>query len=117
MKHYLIKGQSATIQSTVYTDDGNQKANLTSATITFMLKANPTDLDSQALLTKNVGTGVTIINPTEGICSILLTASDTNTLSYQSLYFEILVKLSTGAYIRTGIEELILNKNLIKTLN
>lgn len=117
MKYFVTKGQTAKIESTVFTDDGLTLANLTNASIQFMLKKNPSDPDSQALLTKNVGSGVTITNPTGGICQVTLTAADTNGLSFMSLYFEILVKLTDGTYIRTGMHEIVLNKTLINTLN
>lgn len=117
MKYFLNKGQTAKIESVVFTDDGLTTANLTSASIQFMVKKNPADPDSQAVLTKSVGSGVVITNPTAGICQTTITASDTNNLSYLSLYFEILVKLSDGTYIRTGMHELVLNKTLITILN
>lgn len=117
MKYVLIKGQTARIVSTVYTDEGLTVANLTGALVRFMVKKNPADPDGSALLTKNIGTGVTVISAAEGTLECALTASETNGLSYPSVYFEILVKLSNGTYIRSGIEELIFTKNLIQTLN
>lgn len=117
MKYFVTKGQTAKIESTVFTDDGLTAANLTGASIQFMLKKNPADPDSQALLTKNVGSGITITNATAGICTVTLSAADTNGLSYLSLYFEILVKLTDGTYIRTGMHEIVLNKTLINILN
>lgn len=117
MKYFLTKGQTAKIESVVFTDDGLTAANLTGSAIRFMMKKNPADPDSAAVLTKNIGTGVIITNATAGICQVTLTAADTNSLSYLSLYFEILVKLSDGTYIRTGMHEIVFNKTIIQTLN
>lgn len=117
MKYVLLKGQTSKIQSTVYTDNGLSSANLTGASIQYMFKKNPSDLDSVALLTKNIGSGVTIISASDGTVECLLTAADTNTMSYPSIFFEILVKLSNGNYIRSGIEEIVFTKTLIQTLN
>ena len=117
MKYFVNKGQTAKIESVVFTDDGLTTANLNGSSIRFMLKKNPADPDSQALLTKNIGSGIDITNATGGICQVTLTAADTNNLSYLSLYFEILVKLADGTYIRTGMHEIVLNKTLINNLN
>jgi hypothetical protein len=116
MKYTITKGQTTILESVVYTNNGLATANLTSASVSFMVKKNVADLDAEALITKSVGSGIVITDAVNGVLQITLNASDTNDLSYQSLFFEILVKLSNGTYIRTGMEELIINRNLIKTL-
>jgi hypothetical protein len=116
-KTTITKGTSLTIQSTVYTDNLVTKANLTGATVTALFKKRFDDTDANALLTKSVGTGVTLSDPTVGRCDVALLASETNDLSYGSIFFEILVKLASGQYIRSGIEEIVLEQNVVKTLN
>jgi hypothetical protein len=117
MKYTITKGQTTILESVVYTNNGLATADLTSSSVSFMVKKNVADLDAEALITKTIGSGVTITDAVNGVLQVTLTASDTNDLSYQSLFFEILVKLSNGTYIRTGTEEIVLVRNLIKTLN
>lgn len=114
----IIKGSTVVIQSNVYLDQNElYAANLTGATVTVLFKKNPRDTDAQALLTKSVGSGVSLTLPLEGILKTLLLASDTNTLSFTVLYYEVLVKLVGDVYIRSGVQEIQLLPNNIKILN
>jgi hypothetical protein len=118
MKAEVVKGSTVKIESTVYSDiDLNLAVSITGSTITVLVKKSPNDLDAVALLTKTIGTGVTIIDGPAGRFDTLLAASELNDLSYSSIYFESLCKLSTGEHIRSGIEEIVIRPNLIKTLN
>lgn len=113
----IVKGSTIRINSVVYSDNGITVASIVGATITAMFKKSHTDLDSAAVLVKTVGSGVTITDGVNGACETLLAAADTNGLSYTRLYFELLVKLSNGEHIRSGITELELEPNVVKTLN
>ena len=114
----VIKGNTAKITSTFYLDDAKtQVANLTGATVRCMIKRHVNDPDSAAIVTKNVGSGVTLTLPALGICETLLSAGDTNGLSDSKVYLEIVAKLSDGiTYIRSGVEELVLRQNIAKVL-
>lgn len=118
MKTEVVKGSTVAIQSTVYADiDNTIPADITGADITVLVKKLASDPDSATLITKVVGGGVTITSGPEGLCETILSALDMNNLSYNSVFYEILVNLATGVYIRSGVEEIVLKPNLIKTLN
>lgn len=114
----IIKGASFKLQHTVYSDlELLLPTNITGATISTMFKKNIQDLDSSALFTKTVGAGVTITDGLNGLCETIVNATDTDNLSFDKLYFEILVKLPSGDYIRSGIEYVEVSQKLIKVLN
>lgn len=114
----IVKGSTFKLKHTVYADfDSLSPADITAATISVMFKKNEQDPDSGALFTKAVGSGVTITNGSGGLCETVVAATDTNSLSLSRLYFEILVKTSSGDHIRSGIERIEMDVKLIKTLN
>lgn len=112
----LVRGTSAVIQSTVYIDECKTVADLTGANIVVMFKKNHNDKDTEALYTKTIGTGVVVVDAINGRFDTQLLASETNGLSLSYLYFEAQVKLASGQYIRTGVEQIVLVDNLIKQL-
>jgi hypothetical protein len=116
MTFEIIKGKTFRIQSVVYTDEGITPANLAGATAKFLVKKNVADPDSSALINKTIGQGITIISESEGLLETLITATDTNNLSYKVLYFELVVKLANGNIIRNGIDEFVIEKNIVNTL-
>jgi len=111
-----VKGSSIKIESVVYLHD-QVIANISGADITVMVKKNVNDPDSAALITKTVGSGVTIVDGGNGRFDTVITAAETNTLSVSKVHIEALVNLTTGEYIRSGIENIELEPNLIKVLN
>jgi hypothetical protein len=113
-----VKGSTIKITTTFYLDAAKTLiANLTGATVRFMIKRQVNDPDSTAIITKNVGSGITLTLPLLGICETLIVAADTNALSDSKVYFEIVAKLADGVtYIRSGSEELILKSNVAKVL-
>jgi hypothetical protein len=113
----MIKGSSIQIIGTVYRDLAQTEvANLTGASITFVIKNDPRDTDAQALVTKTIGAGVTIVDAVNGSYSVDLTAANTNGLSYSKLSYETVVKLSDNTYIRTGVKTIELGDNVLKNL-
>ena len=108
----IVKGATAQIQATVYTDDRITPANLTGASITIIFKKNARDLDSAALFSITPA----ILSAGDGTIEGELTAAQTNDLSYPVLYFEIIAKLSGGSFIRSGEQELRLCTNVLKVL-
>lgn len=118
MKFFIKKGTSFRMTSVVYTDSENLiPANLTGATITAMLKKNLLDNDTKALFSKSIGTGVTVLSEPDGTLETEILATDTNNISYQVVFFEVLVKLANGNYIRSDTEEIVLEKNIVNVLN
>lgn len=113
----IIKGQSVSIISTVYSNwTGNPAtstiADITGSTIKMYVKVRETDLDAAAVLTLN---GAVTDGP-NGICTVPIAASDTNALSYTDIFYEIVVKLADGTYQRNGVQLFNLKPNLGKTL-
>lgn len=115
MANSIIKASTSKIIFTVLNFD-SIPAILTGSSITCLIKKDRNDPDIQALLTKTLLDGVSIISATDGKGEVLLSSTDTN-LSFQKIYFEILVKLSTGTHIRSGVQEIAIQPNVIKVLN
>ena len=112
MRYAIIKGATARLRATVYTDDGVTAANIAGASITIIFKKNARDLDSAALFSITP----TVLSAGDGTIEGELTAAQTNDLSYPVLYFEIIAKLSGGSFIRSGEQELRLCTNVLKVL-
>ena len=89
MKLEIVKGATARIRATVYTDDGITLANLTGATLTAIFKKNARDLDADALFTNTPA----VVSAGDGTTETTVTAAQTNDLSYPVLYFELVGKL------------------------
>jgi hypothetical protein len=108
------KGKSFRIVSTIYTDDGIVLADLDGCDAKALLKKDETDRDSQAVATFTLVSGMTVMP--ESKIETVVPASVTNDLSYPVLYFEILVKLADGNYIRSDTDEIQIKRNIINTL-
>jgi hypothetical protein len=113
----IVKGSSFDILATVYSNwtgdtATSTLANLTGATIQAYFKNRQGDLDSAAVFNK-VGS---IVSAVDGTLKVTVAASDTNGLSQQKLYYEVVVKMADGTFIRTGVVELFLDGNVLKTL-
>jgi hypothetical protein len=117
MEKAFIRGSSLTIESTIYKDQAKTEiADITSATIFCIVKKRPEDLDSEALFSKSVGSGITIVTPLAGRCDITFTATDTN-ITFKQCYYETVVKLADGVtVIRNGINEVRVYGNVRKAL-
>lgn len=114
----MIKGETKKFRARVYSDwtglaATSTKANLTGATTKGYFKNRDTDSDAAAVATKD-GVNFDAVN---GVVDVTLAAGDTNALSQQKLWMEIVVKLADGTtYIRSGARELVLLPNVGKTL-
>jgi hypothetical protein len=112
----MIKGASFQITATVYQDQNRTAAQpLTGGSVTVVFKKSANDTDAQALFTKTVGSGVTLTDAGNGVFTCDVLASDTNGLSYQTIYWEAVVKVGS-TIIRNGIKELTIEGNVLKTL-
>ena len=73
----MWSGDDKTITVTVY-DNDDVVVDITGATITWELSLN---VDSAALISKTVGSGITLSDPTNGVFTITLDPTDTDSLS------------------------------------
>jgi hypothetical protein len=113
----IIKGATLDILHVVYVDpEGVTPANLTGATMRTMVKARQNDSDGSALITKNIGSGITITDAANGKATTRIDAADTNSLSYEEVFIETQCKLSDGRIIRSGAERFQLLPNVQKVL-
>lgn len=114
----ITRGQTVPIRTKFYTDKNNGiLANLTGATIKFIVKKNSRDTDTDALYTKLVGSGITVLSPlTGGEIETILTAADTNVIAQNKIYVEGIAKLSDLSFVRTGIDEIEVEGNVLKVL-
>lgn len=110
----VIKGETLNIKSKVYLDvDQRLLANCTGSTSTMMVKAREGDSDASAIITK----AGSISDGPNGEISFSFSAAETLALpSYHKVVFEIVVKLADGTFIRTGVDDLYLLSNVLKTL-
>lgn len=117
MEKAFIRGATCTIQATVYIDQTKTvPANIGGATIFCIVKKRPEDLDTEALFSKSVGSGIIIVDALNGRCDINFTATDTN-LNLKQCYYEIVVELADGVtVIRNGINEIKIYGNVRKML-
>lgn len=114
----ITRGRDFSFTTIFYRDYDNKiVADLTGATvIQVMFKSNPADLDASKLFTKSVGSGVTVVNATQGQIQTKVAAVDTNALTQNIVYYEEIAKLSDGTYVGGGTKSFKVNGNVIKTL-
>ena len=81
----IYNGNDTTLTFTVYTDATlTTPINLTGITAaTFLLKTKLTDQDAAAIVTKKLGSGVTVTNAAGGVLTVTLAAADT--VAYQTM--------------------------------
>ena len=105
---------------------GTTAVNLTGATAAlFSLKVDPAAVDSTALITKTLGSGITIPTPTDGKAIVKLTSADTLAISIQSrsvitpvgtsvidgsrcFHMGCYVTLASGSVIYSGTQQIII---------
>lgn len=117
----IVKGETASIDGTVYSywsgvASTSTVANVTGGAVSCLVKRNYTDADNQAVLTL----AGSVVSGPAGTVTVPIAASDTNALTEISQnqvdwYFEILVKVGT-TYYRTGVQFLTILPHAIKTL-
>ena len=99
----LKYGNSANLVVAVKDKDGVLVTNLSTAvTVKFMVKVKKTDLDSNAVISKDLTSGITVDDPSAGYLTIVLSALDTSVdprryfiaiqINYASSSFEIYLK-------------------------
>lgn len=90
-------------------------ANLAGATVKCYIKKRPDDADTEVLIPV-ANLVVTITDAGNGLCEVAIAPVDTNTLSYQKVFYEVVAKTAGGAYIGNGVGELEIKPNVGKTL-
>jgi hypothetical protein len=116
----MIKGRSTILECVVYSKWTGQAstsipANLASATVKCYIKKRPDDDDTQVIIPV-VNLVATITDAVNGLVEITVAPADTNVLSYQKVYFEVVAKTAGGAYIGNGVGEIEIKPNVGKTL-
>ena len=107
----VVRGRTLIIESTVYAYRP-LVANLAGATVQTMFKINARDADVDALYDKTA----TITDALGGVCQTVLSAAETLTLTQDKVFVEVVAKLSDGTFIGSGITELEVEGNVLKTL-
>lgn len=105
----MWSGDSKKLRFTVIDDAGAAK-NLTGAAIVW--KAAKTAGSSTALITKSVGSGITITDPTGGLFEVRLDPADTASLS-GDFYHEAQVTDALGDVATVAIGRIRINADLV----
>lgn len=70
--------------------------NVTGWTLSYMLKRNITDIDSEALITKTTTSGIALTTPASGIVTVTITDTDTENLAEGDVYYQELKRTGDG---------------------
>ena len=95
----IIRGDDRTLNITI-TEDGSV-LDITGYTLFFTVKSCLTDIDTAALISKDVTTHT---NPTLGVTQVVLTNTDTD-LTPDTYFYDMQLKTDTGSIISTGVGE------------
>jgi hypothetical protein len=74
----MFSGDDKSLAVTVYAEDGITPVDITGFTVTWILSARPTG--SVAIVTKTVGSGITLTDPGNGVFTVTLADTDTDAL-------------------------------------
>ena len=112
----IKKGNSATL--TVAVRDGNKELidNLSSATaILFMVKTSKTDPDIDAIISKSVGAGVTVDDPSTGYVKIELLPTDTDQ-TINSYYMALQIEWGAASHYEIDLsdETFVITQDIIR---
>lgn len=101
----IKRGNSATLQFEVRDQDDVLVSDLATAiAVKFMLKKFATDTDLEAIVSKSLGDGVTVDDPSTGFISVALTSTDTD-IDARKYYFALQVEYSATNKIEINIKE------------
>lgn len=117
MEIHIERGRDATIECTVYSlwtgqASSSVVANITGATVKAYIKKRSGDPDADALAVIDA----TLTTPLSGICQVTVLASLSNPWNYQRLVIEVVAKTAGGQYIGNGVNDLVIDPNVGKTL-
>ncbi len=85
----ITRSDDETLDIVVTNQDTGAVVNLTGATLKWMAKRRRTDADVDALITKAIGTGVTVTNAVGGVAEVAIAAADTNAITPGAYYWEL----------------------------
>ena len=108
----MIKGSSFKVIANVYLDRSRSLANVAGSTVQLIVKKSFNDSDALALFSVN---GV-VSDASTGEVQAGLTATQTNTIKYPMIYWEIVVKLLDGSVIRSGVSKEPVESNVLKAI-
>ena len=75
----IKKGNTVDLEFTIKDSDGTLVINLSTVVdVKFMAKNEPTDADVDAVISKSLGDGITVDDPSTGIVKVALTSTDTS---------------------------------------
>jgi hypothetical protein len=104
----VYAGEIRTIVVTITNNNDRAVEDLTGASVSWKVKSGST-----THISKSVGSGITLASdPTTGVCSIALQASDTSSLS-GSYSHEVRVTLADGTIATTTVGRFIVRPTLI----
>lgn len=91
MSTYLTieRGDDETLDITVTNQDTGAVVDLTGATLKWMTKRRRNDADVDALITAEIGTGITVTNAAGGVAEVAIAAANTNALTPGAYYWEL----------------------------
>lgn len=100
-------GEDKTITVTIYQSDGATPQNITGWSLSYVWKRAKTDADSAAVLTKTTANGIALTTPVDGVCTVTISDTDTDSLTARTYWHE-LKRTDAGSetVITTGTVEL-----------
>lgn len=93
----IVSGDTEVLQLTVRDAVANAALDITGATLWFTAKFRESDADTAAVFKKTNGSGIVLTNPTVGIATITVAATDTDKINVKTrLAADVRLKDSTG---------------------
>jgi len=119
----IKKGNKITLEILVKDEVGNTIINLSTANdILYMIKVSKTDLNADALVSKNLVDGVTANSPSTGYITVVLDPSDTESLDAATRFHALQIEYSATdikeinlSYANAGSDGIIITQDVIRT--
>jgi len=93
----LKLGNTVTLQFPVKDSTGNLIINLnTAVAVKFLIKINPTDTDLEAIISKTLGSGITVDDPSLGYIKVEIESNDFLNVSAGDYYFGLQVEFPSS---------------------
>lgn len=85
----LYAGEDKTLAFTIYQADGTTAQNITGWTLSYRWKRSLDDPDADAVLTKTTSSGITLVTPASGQCTVAIADTDTDAVAAGPYYHEL----------------------------
>lgn len=85
----ITRGDDGILDVVVTDRDTGDPIDLTGAELTFMVKRDRRDDDDDAILTKTVGSGITVSAPATGVAVVAIDAADTDEETPAACWWEL----------------------------